>query len=90
MSYLTLPAAQPAYRAQRPHEEFLCRMRDHCTFESPEEFRQRVVRELGLHFVTEHAEYKDAAAALRTPHLTRTELVDVGMLLGNAAMHSPR
>ncbi len=30
MEYLQLPAKRPAYRIDRPHSEFLCRLKDHC------------------------------------------------------------
>lgn len=48
MSYLHLPAKRPRYRENRPHSDFLCRLKDYAP--SKEHLIDKVKEELGSHF----------------------------------------
>jgi lipoate-protein ligase A len=48
MTYLQLPAKRPKYRENRPHNDFLCRLKDHAP--SKEALIDQLKKELGKRF----------------------------------------
>jgi len=51
MDYLTIPKKQPGYRANRPHEDFLCRLKDFAP--SPDHLLERLKNHLAMQFSLE-------------------------------------
>lgn len=71
MEYLRLPEKRPRYRADRPHSEFLCRLRDHA--ESKEVLVKRLYTELSKRF--ELSEMEEPREFV--PHRRALELVEL-------------
>lgn len=57
MSYLLLPPKRPKYRNDRPHEEFLCRLKDHT--EGPHQLIEKLKAELVKRFYIEEFDWKN-------------------------------
>ena len=57
MDYLRLPPKRPKYRENRPHEEFLCRLKDHT--EGPDQLIEKLRRELVKRFYIEEFDWKN-------------------------------
>lgn len=66
MHYLTLPSRRPSYRGDRPHEEFLCRLKDfyHCK----KTFFEKLKTELLLFFSAAETPLESVTDALSRPH----------------------
>lgn len=66
MRMLVLPKKRPAYRKDRPHDEFLCKLRDH--FATIEEVREALITSLKLSFRVQGISKKDIKDVLARPH----------------------
>lgn len=73
MSYLKQPEKQPAYRADRLHEAFLCRLKDHLP--SSEKLFEGFLENLSRHFILRHADPAELNDVLSAPHRRATAIV---------------
>lgn len=71
MDYLLLPPKQPKYRQNRPHDTFLCRMKDHTKL-SLEDLANALHQTLEKHFILK-SEHPD----LGRPHRKSTRLIPI-------------
>ena len=76
MRYLQLPEKAPDYRRARPHDEFLCRLKD--LVPTPDVFWDALTAQLGSRFEIVPCELDDGevAAALAAKHYKATRTVD--------------
>lgn len=74
MDYLLMPKRQPKYRQQRPHTDFLCRLRDYIPHQHA--FFDSIIGALPDHFHVEHTwQHADIQPLLHQPHRQSTEYV---------------
>lgn len=74
MDYLLLPAKAPAYRQERPHTEFLCRLRDYWAEESF--FQTALLEQLSRQFNLIPVDKGELEQILTLPHRKSTCLVE--------------
>jgi lipoate-protein ligase A len=72
MEYLQLPKRRPAYRKDRPHEDFLCRLKEH---RSIEELIKGLKRELVNRFDIYPLNHSEVAMILERPHRKTSALL---------------
>lgn len=70
MAYLRQPPKMPAYRHQRGHFDFLCKMKDH--FTTQEIFFDRLMDTLASRFVLQQVQLPDLSDCLLRPHRRAT------------------
>lgn len=73
MSLLKMPQKTPAYREDRTHEDFLCRLDS--ILESKSAFYQDFISSLSNHFQLKPVSYLEAASFLERPHRKSTTLI---------------
>lgn len=73
MACLSMPPVVPAYRANRAHQEFLCKLKDR--FPSKEEFVALFLENLDRHFRLAPTTLKEVEPLLEQPHRRATEVV---------------
>lgn len=69
MDYLLMPEKRPAYRGDRTHGDFLCRLKDHWSGASIE---KAILEQLSNHFTLEQGEISDIEYAASLPHRKAT------------------
>jgi lipoate-protein ligase A len=73
MRYLLHPKKTPAYRQNRSHTEFLCKLRDHLP--QKQEFALRIKRELMNRYPVVESGLTEVLQALERPHRKMTLLI---------------
>ncbi len=73
MDYLLMPKKAPTYRQQRPHRDFLCRLKDYHPSQS--ELLDRLYGHLRNHFVLHDISWDDALTITDLPHRKATTLI---------------
>lgn len=71
MDYLLMPPRMPAYREQRSHLDFLCKLKDHLQDKST--FITKIQHPLSQHFKLREVPLKDVEEILLRPHRKATE-----------------
>jgi len=66
MQYLLMPAKKPAYRQERGHDQFLCRLRDH--FSDPLHITSHIVANLHERFNVIQPSLDESLEVLQRPH----------------------
>lgn len=74
MNYLLLPKRRPKYRGDRPHGEFLCKLKDY--FPSKEELLCSLKKELANHFLISEVSLPEITPILTAPHRKATALYE--------------
>jgi lipoate---protein ligase len=72
MMLLKNPAKAPAYRKQREHKDFLCRLNEH--WESPEAMKKAIKRQLHTQFNTCLIDHNEVQKILDIPHRKATRI----------------
>lgn len=75
MNCLKIPLKMPAYREQRNHEDFLCRLREHHS--SKMDIMDRIRRNLHKHFAVIQVPISSVEEVLQRPYRKTTHLVSV-------------
>ncbi len=70
MNYLSMPPKMPQYRQQRPHDEFLCRLKDH--FPSRAHFQQGLIQYLCHCFDVREMTLDQCHEIMERPHRKAT------------------
>lgn len=73
MRYLLMPHKRPAYRQDRDHDAFLCRLREH--FPSFSEMKEAFFSSLTSHFDVQHLNASELKAIIARPHRKSTLLL---------------
>lgn len=73
MQYLLMPAKKPAYRQERPHDQFLCRLRDH--FPHPGHITSNIITKLHDAFHVATCSVEESLEILKRPHRKATQLL---------------
>lgn len=73
MDYLLIPDKSPNYRNQRPHDEFLCRLKEY--FPKPEIFVSSFMESLQKIFAVEEVQLEHLNGILTRPHRKSTLLM---------------
>jgi lipoate-protein ligase A len=73
MSYLKIPEKRPTYRLDRPHDAFLCKLKDHLP--SSESLFENFLQELASHFTLRPADTDELSTILQRPHRRATALL---------------
>ena len=73
MGYLLMPKKIPAYRKERAHDAFLCRLCDY--FPSLAELKETFLTSLDASFRVHHLDHANIAEVLERPHRKATEIV---------------
>jgi lipoate---protein ligase len=74
MNYLRLPPKMPAYRQQRPHADFLCRLNEY--WPSLQEFQERFMKRLSECFSIQNCAQEELEKVIQLPHRKATAWVD--------------
>lgn len=74
MQYLKMPAKRPAYRADRAHTDFLCRLNEH--YSDYDTFSANLLQHLSKHFSRDAISLEEVLPILDRPHRKATTLVD--------------
>ncbi len=75
MSCLYIPQKMPAYRQGRPHEEFLCKLKDYLP--TKETLHSRLEAALDKRFEIKKRSVQELSEILKAPHRRALEYVDV-------------
>lgn len=70
MNLLLMPHKRPAYRNDRPHQDFLCTLKPHF---SKEEITKRLISRLAAQFTLKEISLDDIAHTLSAPHRKGTQ-----------------
>jgi lipoate---protein ligase len=73
MNYLLLPRKMPAYRHQRSHADFLCRLQEH--FSSRNDFLEKIQKQLRKQFCIQEVLREEIEEIIQKPHRQATTLV---------------
>jgi lipoate-protein ligase A len=71
MRYLLLPKKRPAYREDRDHEAFLCKLRDH--FSTLTHLQEQFFSSLDAAFRVHAIDPAEIAAVIERPHRKATQ-----------------
>lgn len=74
MDYLLMPARKPAYRKERSHAEFLCRLRDYVT--DRQLLENQILTTLNQRFAIVNTPLEQIHGVLKRPHRQATHYVD--------------
>lgn len=74
MDYLLLPKKMPAYRQQRSHTEFLCRLKDYWTHKQL--LRHKILEHLKAQFTLMEMQKEDLLPLLQVPHRRATQIIE--------------
>ncbi len=75
MECLTLPKKTPTYRQQRPHSDFLCKLKDHLPLNTPQEFLHSIQQHLNILFKIQPIPHTTAQQLLNLPHRKSTKII---------------
>ncbi len=73
MNYLLMPSRRPGYRGERPHEMFLCRLRDHLP--CPQSFLNSIPQQLAHYFHVIDADPTNFDEIMARPHRQATAII---------------
>lgn len=73
MNTLLMPPKTPKYRIQRPHNDFLCRLRDH--YPSKTLLQQQILSTLRQQFTVVEVTLEEIKETLEIPHRRATEII---------------
>lgn len=68
MNYLKMPPKMPKYRNERPHDQFVCTLKEHVPHMG--ELQKKFIQGLGFHFPIKEIGYADVREVLTRPHRT--------------------
>lgn len=74
MQYLLMPPKKPAYRQERNHEDFLCRLRDH--FAEPTQITSHIIARLQHLFDVRRCSLNEHLDILHRPHRKMTHYLN--------------
>jgi len=72
MKVLKLPPKMPCYRQGRPHDDFLCRLKD--TFSDKHTLFEKITESLSREFVIKEVSEEECAENLNIPHRKATKI----------------
>lgn len=75
MNLLAMPPKMPAYRAKRPHHEFLCPLK--AFLPEKEHLEQKLLSSLEAKWTLKHVDFAEAEAVIERPHRRSTCLIDL-------------
>ncbi len=73
MDYLLVPPKAPAYRQERSHNEFLCRLKEY--WPHLHSFQERIIQQLSEHFLYSEKTQKEIEEIAKQPHRKVTCLI---------------